>query len=106
MYIYHDDAPDNGEGTQSYTWTFRLNSENQALTCAIEEAETTANDTVNTVSCSAGEYVSVEAAPANTPTTSDSNFGVTCYIAPPAAERRIMLITKEENQRGCAYACE
>jgi len=59
-------ASPNG-ATKSYTFTLMLNGNPTALTCAITNAETSNEDIVNEVVVSAGDYISLRCAPANTP---------------------------------------
>lgn len=59
-------APPNGEG-KSYAFTVMLNGNPTALTCTVTNAETSANDLVNTVAIVAGDLISLKCVPTGTP---------------------------------------
>lgn len=63
-------APDNGGGTQSYTFKVRRNGSEPAntLSVTISEASTTGSDTSNSVTIAAGDTVTLECTPSGTPT--------------------------------------
>lgn len=69
-------SPDNGGGTQTYTFTLRKNTADTALTCAISEAGQTCSDTSNTVAVTAGDLIDFSSVPSGTPTARS----VTCSI--------------------------
>ena len=54
-------------GSDAYTFTLRKDGVSQTLTCTITADNTTGNDTVNTVSVSAGNDVTLLIEPINTP---------------------------------------
>jgi len=53
----------------SWTFTLRRSGNPTPLTCAISEGETAGGDAAHTVSVSAWDYISLEAAPGGTPST-------------------------------------
>ena len=61
-------APQNGAGAQSFTYTLFADGLTTGLTCAISEDATSCTDTSNTATVSAGQTLSVQSVPANTPT--------------------------------------
>jgi hypothetical protein len=68
LYCKLNGAPDNGAGTQSYTYTMRLDGASASVTCAISEAATSCNDTTNSFTFTAGQTLGFMVAPASTPT--------------------------------------
>ena len=62
--------PDNGAGTQSYKLTIRVNGAEPATptTCTVSDGATTCSDTTNATTISAGDRISIESVPTNTPT--------------------------------------
>ena len=80
-------SPDNGVGTQSYTFTVRKNKADTTITCAVSETATTCNDTANSFSVVAGDVISVSSVPANTPTVRVIAFGA--RFLPAAQEEGI-----------------
>ena len=71
--------PDNGAATQSYTFKIRVNEAEpgSTLTCAVSDGQTSCQDLVNSVSVTAGDYVSIEVVPANTPIVTQMKFSTT-----------------------------
>ena len=60
-------APANGAGTQSYTMTVYKNGSSTGITCVSSESTSNCADAVNTTSVTAGDVISIETVPANTP---------------------------------------
>lgn len=56
--------------TKSWTFTVRKNAADTALTCTITDTAVTASDTSNSVSFTAGDYLTIKMVPANTPSAS------------------------------------
>ena len=71
--------PENGAGVQSYTFKIRVNEAEpgSTLTCAISDGGTSCQDLVNSVSVTAGNYVSIQVVPANTPIVTQMKFSTT-----------------------------
>ena len=78
LYVALTGSPNNGGGTQSYITTVWKNGSAPAgtLTCTISEAGTTCNDTANSVTFVAGDTISVEVDPVNTPTVRSIKGGL------------------------------
>lgn len=74
LYVYLAAAPDNGGGTQSYTFTLQKNGADTAITCSISETSTTCLDIINSVSMVAGDTFSVKVVPSGTPTATFTRF--------------------------------
>jgi hypothetical protein len=75
LYVWMNNAPDNGAGAQSYTFTLREAGATTGITVTVSEAATTGNDIVNTNAISDGAVLSMECVPANTPTMTLIHFG-------------------------------
>ena len=69
-------APDNGGGTETYTFTLRKTLASTALTCTISETATTCEDVTNKVTYAAGDVVGFRVEPASTPTVVDARWSV------------------------------
>ena len=82
LYVLLSGTPDNGAGTQSYTFTVRNNTGSTAITTTISEAATTGNDTTNTATLAAGDNVALMCVPSGTPTARNAFWGLVCYIDP------------------------
>lgn len=77
LYVLLIDSPDNGAGTQSYTFkVYKNGSATGGNTCAISETATTCNDTSTSLSFNAGDTLSWEYVPANTPTARRANVSI------------------------------
>lgn len=76
MYIRLATAPDNGAGTQSYTFTLRVNGADSTLQVVISEASTTGSDLAHTVDVVAGDYVSLECLTTGTATVSPASWSL------------------------------
>lgn len=76
FYIRLNQSPDNGGGTQSYTYVLYVNGAPTAVTCTISEAETSCFDITHTASITAGQTVSLESTPSGTPTQRDVHFTI------------------------------
>lgn len=64
-------------GSASYTFTVRKNAAATALTCVISGANTSAQDTTNSVSFAAGDIISLQSVPASTPAAmTDSSWSI------------------------------
>ena len=74
LYFKTSQAPDNGAGAQSFTVALEDDGVNTALTCAISEAATDANDLVNSPEFAAGSLLNWEITPANTPAGSTYGY--------------------------------
>jgi len=61
--------PMSGGGTDSYTFTVRLNGANTSLTCTIPEMATTCNDFSNCVDIPMGSDISLQSNPGGTPSS-------------------------------------
>ena len=66
MRIILDADPDNGAGTDTVTFTIRVDGANSALSCVISETATSCDISAK-VALTAGQRVSLQAVPANTP---------------------------------------
>lgn len=76
FYVELDGSPNNGAGTQTYTFTVMQNSVASAITCNISEAATTCNDTTNSFTVAAGDGVSIRSSiAAGTPTIRRASTG-------------------------------
>ena len=64
---------------KSYAFTLRVNGVDSSLTCTISDANTTARDTTNSVSVTAGDLVTLKCVPSGTPAATGAN-GVFCSI--------------------------
>lgn len=65
-----------GASPKQYVFTVRKNGTNTALTVSITgTTQTTATDTVHSVSFAEGDLISVESAPTNTPTARAIKWG-------------------------------
>lgn len=69
LYCATNGAPDNGAGTQAFTFTATKNSSNQSLTCTVSEAATSCNDTSNSFTVAAGDSISISQSVTGTPTS-------------------------------------
>lgn len=76
IYIRTEAAPDNGAGTQTYTFTIRKNNANAATTCAVSESATTCNDISNTIAAVAGDTFSINHISAGTPASTKASGGI------------------------------
>ncbi len=61
-------APNNGGGTQSFTFTVMNGGSATAVGCTISETATDCSDSSNTASFSSGDLISIREVPAGTPT--------------------------------------
>jgi len=90
-----DTAPDNGAGTQSFTFTVRTGSSGGALsdtniTCVVSETNTFCMDNTHTVTVSAGDRISIKVVP----TVSDPALGrthVMMIFSPTTADQVILM---------------
>lgn len=80
--------PDNGGGTQSFTFTVRLDGAGTTLGCAISDGVTTCNDS-DSFAVTAGQMVSFEVVPANTPIVSNAHWTMTWN--PTTADESILI---------------
>ena len=62
-------APNNGAGTQGYTWVVNKNMSATALTCSITESDLACSDTSNSFTVVAGDRVSVKMTKTGSPVT-------------------------------------
>lgn len=77
FYTQLSGAPDNGAGTQTYTFRVQVNATNTGITCAISEAATTCNDLVNTFAVATGDLIEMEAeVTSGTPTARRAGVGL------------------------------
>ena len=67
-------APNNGGGTQSYTFALMVNGAATSVTCAISEAALACSDLANTVTVAAGDRVSLRSTPGGTPTAASMTW--------------------------------
>ena len=81
LYVDMFTAPDNGAGTQTYTWTVRDDVAATNCSCVVSEAETTCNDTC-TDDVIVDSKMTLENVPASTPTASGGFAGVWAFINP------------------------
>lgn len=81
-------APDLGAGTQSFTFTLRVDEAGTTLGCAISEVATTCTDS-DGVSVTAGQAVALQVVPANTPTVGDAFWSATW--TPTTADYSILM---------------
>ena len=81
-------APDLGAGTQSFTFTLRVGAAGTTLGCAISETATTCTDS-DGVAVTAGQLISFESVPANTPTVGDAFW--TATWTPTTADKTIFM---------------
>ena len=65
LYVELSGSPGAGK---SYAFTLRVNGANTALTCTVNDAETSDNDTAHSVNVVAGDRVSIGCVPSGTPT--------------------------------------
>jgi hypothetical protein len=79
--------PDNGASVQSYTFTVRLDGAGTALSCAISDGSTTCQDS-DSFSVTAGQLLSMEVVPANTPATGDAYWSA--IWTPTTADNSIL----------------
>lgn len=64
--------------SKSYTFTIMKNgSACGSLAATVSGAATTANDTSNTCTVVAGDYITVQSVPSGTPSLADANYGIT-----------------------------
>lgn len=54
-------GPDNGAGSQQYTFTLRINGANTAMTCSIAETNTSCADVTHTATINAGDAFTIMA---------------------------------------------
>ena len=71
--------PNNGGGTQSYTFTVRLNGADTAITCAASETTPTCSDVTNEVSVVAGDLINLEVVSSGTPTAGNQTGALNLY---------------------------
>lgn len=76
LYVLLNGSPDNGAGTQSYTFKIYIDGAGSTSTCTISETGTTCNDTANNPTFTAGQTLTVEVIPAGTPTVRKLAFGI------------------------------
>ncbi len=76
LYVSLSGAPGTAASGKSYTFTLYKNGAPTALTCVVLDTATTANDTSHTVTVAAGDTISIECVPANTPTSRNANAGM------------------------------
>ena len=82
FYVWLDGSPDNGAGTQSYTFTLRTTGASTNLDVTISEASTTGNDTTDEFSTTPGVYIDIMCTPMGTPTARDAAWGFVAYYNP------------------------
>jgi hypothetical protein len=68
-------APGSGK---SFVFTVRVNGVDSGVTVTIADTDTTARDITNSVSVSAGDYVSLKAVPSGTPTSAGADYPQLC----------------------------
>jgi hypothetical protein len=69
-------APGTAASGKKYDYTMLVSGSASSITAQILDAATSANDTSNTASVVAGDYINFQGTPTNTPTTSDAGFGL------------------------------
>ncbi|GAI74804.1 unnamed protein product, partial [marine sediment metagenome] len=103
LYLKLSAAP--GAGT-SYAFTLRQNEGSSTLTCTVANANTTANDLVNTVAISDGDTVDIMVVPSGFPSLADAYWGLVMYIepAPVGWTGKISGVTNPAKVMGVAVA--
>lgn len=82
FYVKLRTAPENGAGTQSYTFTMDINTIASGQTCAISEAGTTCSITTSSDAVAVGDRLSISVVPATTPVVSTAVMSVTGFNTP------------------------
>ena len=76
--------PDNGAGTDAYQFTLRVNVADQTtFQCTVSETATTCSDVVGTFALVAGDLLTVESTPSNTPQALAVTVGFAFEAASP-----------------------
>ena len=88
LHVELQNAPDNGAGVQSFTFSLMVAGAGTTLGCAVSEAATTCTDS-DGVSVTAGQLISLEVVPANTPTVGDAFWSATW--TPTTADKTIFM---------------
>ena len=77
LHVWLDAAPDNGAGTQTYTFTLRKNTAGCNVTCNISETATSCEDTSNTCAVVANDAVTMQKTiGAGTPTVTEARWAL------------------------------
>lgn len=75
LYVNLAAAPGTAASGKSYTFSLYKNGIIQLLTCTILDTATSGSDLVNSVSYAAGDLITLEILPANTPTSVQASWG-------------------------------
>ena len=82
LYVNLTGSPYQNNAVDNYTFTFRKNAISQAITFSIANTNTKGSDLINTVTLTAGDFVSLMCVPNSSPTARQAYWGLVCYIDP------------------------
>ncbi len=90
--------PENGAGTQSYTFTLRVNGSDSDITCTISQGSTTCTDFINTVAVSQDDIVGFTVTPANLPTDTGNHYYHSIEFVPDVSNEVALIAGADSSQ--------